>query len=77
MRTLEGRFENITMKHPEWSSHTCFVETVTGRNFSRAVVAKWFNVLVEKDDYAREDRKQLIEYLYLLTKGAEEKGFRG
>lgn len=77
MRTLEGRFENFTIKQTGWSSYTCFVVAVAGRNFSRAIMAKWFNVLVEKDDYARADRKQLIEYLYLLTKGAEEKDFRG
>ena len=63
MKSLERRFENISKLNQKWSSYICFAEAVKGQNFSRLTIRKYFNKLVEKDDYAKSDKKVLIDYL--------------
>lgn len=67
MKTIEGNFKEISKSNPFWSSYTCFAETITGRKFIRQAIAKWFNRLVDKDDYNRGDRMTLMENLMELT----------
>jgi hypothetical protein len=67
MRSLKRRFKNIAQLNAHWSSYTCFAEAAKGQNFSKRIISKHFNVLVEKDDYDRRDRKQIVKYLFSLS----------
>jgi len=67
MKSLERRFNNIAQLNPYWSSYICFTEAVKEQNFSRKIIMKHFNKLVEKDDYDKADKKYLIKQLFDLS----------
>ena len=71
MRSIQRRFDNFQKKNPNLSTYINFAKTVRGQRFSRYAISKWFNRLVDKDDYSPKDRNQLIGE---LTKLAEERG---
>lgn len=67
MKSLERRFNNITKKNPYWISYTCFVAAIRGQNFSERTIRRWFNKLVEKDDYAKDAKKAILGFLINFT----------
>lgn len=67
MKSLERRFNNILQLNPCWSSYICFAEAVKGQNFSQRTIASHFKVLVEKDDYNYQEKKQILKYLTSLS----------
>jgi len=68
MRSVRRVFKRIKAENPYWSSLLCFAEAVRGRNFSRRTILRNFNSLVDKEDYARDEKKEIIEFLTELTK---------
>lgn len=53
-----------------WSSWTCFCDVIWKRNgLSKRTINRAFDKLVEKDDYAKKDRKALLFQLYELSEG--------
>lgn len=72
MKSIERKFKKIQERNPYWSSYVCFFFTVKGRNFSRQTIARWFNKLVEKDDYSSSDKKSILADLYIHTKPPED-----
>lgn len=79
MKSLERRFNNISQLNPYWSSHTCFAEAIKDQNFSRKIISYYFNRLIERDDYDRADKKQILAHLFSIStnpqKVAEEGSF--
>lgn len=67
MKSLERRYQTIVNLEPQFSSYTCFSRTVSGCEFKRPTIAKWFNKLVDKNDYEKKDRLKLIEHLLWVT----------
>ena len=57
MKSIERRFKNIEEKNPFWSSYICFAEAIQGQRFSKQTVHRWFQKLVDKDDYAKKKKK--------------------
>ena len=72
MKSLKRRFQKISDKNPMWSTYICFAETIKKQNFTRKSILYWFNKLVEKDDYDKKNKKELIDQLCELTKPADE-----
>jgi len=67
MRSIEKRFKYREERNPGWSSWTCFADAIIGQNFNRKILREHFNNLVDKNDYEKKDKMQLLKYLYLLT----------
>lgn len=67
MKSLERRFNNITEKKPFWSSFICFAEAVKGQGFNRQTIHRWFQKLVDKNDYARSEKRAVLAHLENLT----------
>lgn len=67
MKSLEKRFQNIAEKNPNLSSYTCFAKAVKGQNFNKQTVHRWFQKLVDKDDYERSEKKALLAHLDNLS----------
>lgn len=67
MRSIEKRFKHREEKNPCWSSWVCFADAIMGQNFNRKILREHFNNLVDKNDYEKKDKMQLLKYLYLLT----------
>ncbi len=72
MRSIERRFKNFQTKSGGLSSYMNFAQAISGQGFSENNLSRWFNKLVEKDDYDKKDRKQIIKNLVLLSKPSEE-----
>ena len=68
MRSLQRRFNKIEKNNPYWSSHTCFAETIDQQEFSHQTIRRWFNKLVEKDDYDKKDKKAILKHLFKLNR---------
>ncbi len=72
MRSIRRRFERIKEENPYWSSLICFTGAVWNQNFSRQAIHRWFNKLVDKDDYVPSDKKQVLSYIEQGSKRAED-----
>ena len=57
-------YENIKKLNPYWSDFTCFAETVKDKpQLHPRTIRKYFNKLVDKDDYAQEDKNEIMKFL--------------
>jgi hypothetical protein len=68
MRSVKKVFNRINSENPYWSDYICFAEAVRGRRFSRKTIIRNFNSLVDKEDYARSEKKEIIDFLVELSK---------
>jgi hypothetical protein len=68
MRSLKRVFNKIRNENPFWSDYTCFAEAVRGRKFSKRTIIRNFNSLVSKEDYAKSEKREIIEHLVELSK---------
>jgi predicted Ser/Thr protein kinase len=68
MRSIKKIFSRIRSENPYWSDYTCFAEAVRGRKFSRKTIIRNFNSLVDKEDYAGNKKKEVIDFLVELSK---------
>jgi hypothetical protein len=50
----------------------CFALVVARQSFQKSVISRWFNRLVDKDDFLGNDKKQVLKHLYTLSNIAEE-----
>ncbi|MFA5431677.1 MAG: hypothetical protein WC319_02195 [Candidatus Paceibacterota bacterium] len=72
MKSLERRFNNIVERNPSFSSYLCFTKAIKGQRFSKQVINRWFQKLVDKDDYIKNEKNVLLRYLYDLSNPSEE-----
>ena len=77
MKSIERRFNNITEKKPFWSSFICFAEAVKGQRFTPPILHRWFQKLVQKDDYAQSDKRTLLRHLDCLSNPLRTTGNEG
>lgn len=77
MRSIERRFLDLEQKRPLHSSFLNFGAAIKGQNFSEVIIRRWFNKLVEKDDYASTDKRALIAHLLALSNSAVESRKQG
>ena len=67
MKSLEKRFNNIAERNPNYSSYLCFAEAIKRQSFTKQTIQRWFKKLVDKDDYAKGEKKEILAYLEGLT----------
>jgi hypothetical protein len=68
MRSLKRIFNRIRSENPYWSDYTCFAEAVRGRKFSKKTIIRNFNSLVDEEDYAKNEKREIIEHLVEISK---------
>ena len=49
------------------SSYTNFANAIKCRNFSKLTIRRAFNKFVDKDDYDKKDKQEILNYLYTLS----------
>ena len=67
MKSVQRRFLNIQEKKQGYSSYSVFAEAVARQKFSKDVLRRWFNKLVDKNDYVASEKKDILAHLYNLT----------
>lgn len=68
MKSIERKFKKLNNRNPYWSSLICFTETIKGSGLSRQSIHRWFNKLVDKNDYSKTDKKQVMSFLESVAK---------
>ncbi len=78
MKSLKARYISIREELPlKYSSYICFARAVYEQKFSHKMISRWFNLLVNKEDYLQKERKAVVKYLHYLSNLPEEGKFRG
>ena len=77
MKSLEIKFRKIAEKNPDLSSYVCFARTVTGQKYNSQTIHRWFQKLVEKDDYAKNEKRALLAHLENLSNPLRTTEFGG
>lgn len=68
MKSLEARFKKVQHKNQYWSSLCCFNSAITRQGYAGKILKKWFNLLVDKDEYCNTDKKAILAHAEHLTK---------
>jgi hypothetical protein len=68
MKSLKRVFNKIRSENPYWSDYTCFAEAVRGRKFSKKTIIRNFNSLVDKENYEKNEKREIIEHLVEISK---------
>lgn len=63
MKSIKRRFISLTKLNQYWSTYTCFAEAIYGQHFNRTIICRWFNKLVDKNDYALKNKKAILAFL--------------
>lgn len=74
MKSIQRVFNKTKKENPLLSDYICFTETIMGKKFSKQIITRHFNKLVDKDDYDKKDKKSLLEQLFKLSQGDEKSG---
>lgn len=77
MKSLQRRFNKLKSRNPYWSSYLCLAMAIRGRGFTKKTISRWFQKLVEKDDYSQGDKKSILKHLELFSNPAEESPNKG
>jgi hypothetical protein len=46
----------------------CFAEAVRGKKFSKKTIVRHFNSLLDRNDYAKSEKKDILRFLAELSK---------
>jgi hypothetical protein len=68
MKSLKRIFDKVKERNPLWSDYLCFAEAVRGKKFSRKTIVRHFNSLVDKGDYVKGEKKDILKFLVVLSK---------
>ncbi len=81
MRSLKRVFDKIKGEHPYWSDYICFSHAISRKGFSKKTISRHFNRLVDKDNYQKGEKNEILEWLFRFSqetkKQAEESRFQG
>lgn len=69
MKSLKRRFEALQKKRPFSSSLINFNGACIDGKFSRDKVGRWFNKLVDPEDYEGNNKREMVAYAYELSNG--------
>jgi hypothetical protein len=67
---MKTKHQEPKMKYqdPDKSSFVLFAETITRKNFSEGAIERGFNRLVDKEDYSKREKKQLLNSLVEMSR---------
>ncbi len=67
MRSIKRRFTNEQDKSPELSSFINFGTAIKSQRFSKDMIHRWFNKLVDKEDYQKSDKNEILKHLVSIS----------
>ena len=72
MRSIEANYKKVQARNPNLGTYPCLAQVVRYKKFSRKSLVKAFNELMPESEYAKDEKKELIDYLESQTNLAEE-----
>jgi len=67
MKSIQRRFNNFQYKNQNVGDYVNLARTVKDQKFSKNSISRWFEKLVNKDDYERKDKRWLIKHLVKVS----------
>lgn len=67
MRSIRNNFDKIKNKQPSLGAYPILAQVVGGRRFTQYSITRMFTKLVPKEEYVKEERRDLIKYLAFLS----------
>lgn len=64
---MKRNFKKISDNNPYWSTIVCFAHTIRNKSYSYEIIKKYFNLLVDKNDYDKKDKTQIFDWLYDMS----------
>lgn len=64
MRSIRGRINVVN--RDGWSSYTAFAHAISSKKFSPLAIRPAFNKLVDKSDYDKKEKMDILKYLYTI-----------
>lgn len=64
---LEQAARSLFEKNDGWSTYTSLACALVGKRYSTNEIKKVFNKFVDKDDYSKRDKDNLLRCLGMLT----------
>lgn len=68
MKELEEKFKIISESYPNVSSYICFIRTIKRLNPPGDIIARGFSKLVDKEDYSRGIKQNLVKHIQALAR---------
>lgn len=75
MRSIEANYKKIQARNPSLGTYSCLSKAVRDRKFSRKSLVKAFNDLMPESEYAKDEKKELIDCLDNVSNPSEEGEF--
>ncbi len=72
MKSIKSRFNKVREKNPYWSTYVCFFVATKGQGLKKQSISRWFNKLVDKDDYSSDIKKAIISDILRAQKVPED-----
>lgn len=66
MKSIQIRFNKLVEKYPHRGLYSCLTLLVNGKGLGRQTITKLFDELINKEDFAKNERGELIDYLLKL-----------
>lgn len=67
MKSLQRRFNITIEKNPNLSSYSCFARAIKEQGFNKQTIHRWFQKLVDKDDYTKKEKRAVLAHLENLS----------
>lgn len=67
MRSIGRRFTTLTEDRPHVSSLINFAGSVKGQGFSKGMISRWFNQVVDEADYEARDKRALLKFMVSIS----------
>ena len=77
MRSIKARFKEQEQKNPFHGASINLVRAVRGQKFSRQNLFKAFNELMPDEEYEKDEKRELIDFLETITNTIEENEKQG
>jgi len=66
-RALVDKFNQLRERCPGWSDYVCFAVAILGENYSEGTINIHFDRLVDKGDYRRAEKVDILNYLVQIS----------
>lgn len=67
MNKITENFMKLRDEFPNLGDYIILAKVVSGKGYSKEIIAKLFTKLVPKDDYERADKSLLLKHLQKLS----------
>lgn len=71
MHAIEKQFNSLRKTNPCLSSYTCFSQAIKRKGYPLKDMKFYFDKPVDKDDYFRDEKGHILEFLYDLAERRE------